>query len=133
MSRIDAAKFQVIPFKNGGRDFKGADCWGGTMLLFAEYGIPLPDFHISCFATESISSEIKKHWGKSWVKLEEPEEPCLVVLATNPDYPGLANHLGVYVGDDKFMHTLIHQNMHLDSIDHIYWKNKILGYFRYVG
>lgn len=123
-----------VPFKDKGRDKSGADCWGATMLVFDRFGIKLPDKLLSCFETDKINKEIDKDRGVDWMRLDEPEIPCLVVMkGIDPALPRACSHLGVFVGNGFFIHTMIKRNLLRERIDHPLFKNKIEGFYRYVG
>ena len=117
-----------IPFKNGGRDRSGADCWGLVMITFQEFGVTVPDFKISCFDTDVINSQVDIE-RQDWRPVRIPEVPCLVVMRIDPNLPMACNHLGVYVGSGRFIHTLKKQNSVMERINHPYYQRKIEGFY----
>ena len=132
MSNVDLDDLIGIPFLNRGRNIDGSDCWGVVMLIFARYGIQLPDIRVSCFDSLKINQKIDDQ-RTYWKRLDEPEEPCLVVLRTDPNNPRWCCHNGVYVGDGYFLHTFLKRNSCKEPINHIFWNKKIEGFYRYVG
>lgn len=136
-SNIDTSKFIGVPFVNGGRDFSGCDCWGMVRLVFQEYGIEVPDYKIHCMRSKAIGLQValemkaSKDGENRWERVNAPEEPCLVLMEHMPDIPGYINHLGVYVGGGKMIHTCLKQNCHIDSIDNMYWQSTIRGFYRW--
>jgi len=132
MSKVNLDDLIGIPFMDCGRNKDGADCWGITMLGFAKYGINVPDFLVSCFDSLKIHEEINSQ-RVHWELLKEPEEPCLVVLKVSSRLPMLCNHNGVYVGNGMFLHTFKKRNSVIEPINHMFWKNRIEGFYRYVG
>lgn len=134
---IDLRKFIGCPFKDGGRGEIDPvtrkplyDCYGLFREIYRELGIILPDYTISCFATEEIQKKFTREIG-GWEEMKEPEFPCAVALATNPDYPGLVCHFGVFIGDGKFIHTLRKTGSISSAVYDPIWKNKIKGYYRW--
>lgn len=122
-------KFIGKPFKDGGRGPE-YDCWGLVKAVFQEFGIKLPDYRISCFASEEINAKIAECRGQ-WRPLREPKVPCLVVLKADPDVPESCTHCGVYVAPGKFLHTLIKTGVIQTRTDHAYWKTRIEGYYEW--
>ena len=121
-----------IPFVDGGRDLKGCDCWGLTMLAFKRYGFDLPDFSISCFASGLIDGQVREQ-KRLWRKIDAPVDPCVVTFRIDPDVPDLVTHLGVYVGWGRFLHTMIKRNSVTERLDHPYFVNRIEGYYVFAG
>jgi len=132
MSKVNLDDLIGIPFLNRGRSICGADCWGVVMLTFAKYKITIPDFIVSCFDCLKINQMIDDQ-RKYWLSLDEPEEPCLVVLRTDSKNPKVCCHNGVYVGDGLFLHTFKKRNSCKEPINHLLWKKKIEGFYKYVG
>ncbi len=134
----DLRQFIGCPFKNGGRGEIDPvsrkpfyDCYGLFMAIYREYyGIDLPDFRISCFATDEIREQFEREVGK-WESLKTPSAPCAVALATSIPHPGMVCHFGVYVGDGKFVHTLRKTASIVSTVYDPIWKNKIKGYYRW--
>ena len=124
-----------IPFVDKGRDLNGCDCWGLVMLAFARYGVELPNYAISCFASGLIDSQIKSEQARNplWREVENPVAPCLVTLRTDPDAPDLVTHLGTYIGGGRFLHTMIKRNSVTERLDHPYFINRIEGYYVFAG
>jgi len=134
---IDLNKFIGCPFLNRGRGEPDPvtqkpfyDCYGLFMAIYREYGIDLPDFRISCFATDEIRQQFEKEVGK-WENLITPEVPCAVALATDPNYPGVVRHFGVYIGHGKFIHTLRKTGSVASTVYDPIWKNKIKGFYKW--
>jgi len=118
-------KFVGIPFKDGGRDKNGVDCWGLVKLMYKELGIDLPEFYIGAMQTLKIENALKSN-EKNWTKLSEPEAPCLVLI--NISCGVWADHVGFYIGDGKFLHCYRHTGVCIDRLNH--WKSRIIGYYK---
>lgn len=134
---MDLRKYIGCPFRNGGRGEidpasgkPSYDCYGLFMAIYREYGIELPDYRISCFATDEIRTQYEKEVGR-WEALEKPEAPCAVALATDSDHPGMVCHFGVYVGNGTFIHTLRKTASITSAVFDPIWKHKIKGYYRW--
>ena len=75
-----------------------------------------------------IQAEIDS--GK-WEQIDNPEPGCAVTIALDPNKPDLIQHLGVYVGDGKFIHIMQKTGVIVTRIDDIFFKRKIRGYYRW--
>jgi cell wall-associated NlpC family hydrolase len=81
------------------------DCEILVQKVFGRYNIDIPDYNMARSAINLYNAKeridlIKKEIAK-WTEIEEPEVPCLVALSRF----GHVTHVGVYVGDGKFIHT----------------------------
>ena len=116
-----------IPF-----EFGKTDCWWLVREVFSRYGIIIPDYSASRKAVADynllrISKEMEYH-KSFWVKIEEPEIPCIVALSLG--VPGFINHVGVYIGDGRFIHTTCMRGMVTNErIDTPIYRNK--KFYRY--
>ena len=121
-----------IPFEDGGRNEKGLDCWGLFMLAQKRFGNDVPDFKVSCFDAPSISAlaSSEQESGR-WERITEPEPGCAILFATDPRMPDMVNHVGVYLGDGKFLHTQKKVFSHTMRINDAYWSRKIRGFYRW--
>lgn len=85
-----------IPYKFGGRDWDGLDCYGLVKLVYGnEYGVQLPDW-----ATDQMSLRDNHQAIESvvcsgdWREIEEPQDGCFVICYRNQ----AAHHIGLYYG-----------------------------------
>lgn len=123
-------KYIGLPYKDGGRDTEGLDCWGLVRLVYKDkYEIDLPSFTNSYTTTndrEHLHELIARH-KEYWELTTEPEEGSVVlmrVLGTN-------THVGIYLGNSKFLHIRENTQAVVESIDSSTWKHRIIGYFKY--
>ena len=113
------------PFKDGARGPDAYDCWGLAMELFRRQGITLPEYPISAMATQMIALAMSTH-EHEWIKLAGPQPGCLVVISISCST--WANHVGVYIGDNKFIHCYRSTGVVVDHLSR--WQSRIAGYYR---
>ena len=117
-------------FKDGGRGDGFFDCWGLVKETFHRFGTELPDYKIHCHAAGEINAAIDGNRG-GWQEIPKEEienhVPCLVVMRFNQAH--FCNHVGVYLGNRRFIHIAEKMGVGLDSIDMPYWKRKIEGFY----
>lgn len=117
-----------VPFLDGGRDpARGLDCWGLVRAVFSRAGISLPDYQISCVEAARISLEIDAQ-RPTWARVE-PDSVLPALLAIRFNTVAVVNHTAVYLGGKKFIHTDSKRGVHLDRVDHPWWKRHIDGYY----
>jgi cell wall-associated NlpC family hydrolase len=126
-----------VPFVYGGRGKEGFDCWGLTIEVFRRFGIEIPDYQPACaalsesgFSTGNISAVITEKVVR-WQRIDEPEAPCLVIFHIDGNAPGMCNHLGVHIGDGKFVHTLFKRNACIERLSHPWFSRRREGFYRY--
>ena len=123
-----------IPFVDRGRDRNGMDCWGLALAAMRHFGKDVPDFDVSCFDTLSIHAIYdgqRARWA--WQKVEIPEPGDIAIMCLDPRYPEMVQHVGVYIGNGRVIHTLKKRESHLIRIDDSYWSLKIVKYYRWMG
>ena len=113
-----------IPFVDGGRDYHGLDCYGLVMLIYARMGILLNEYNIAANDLVNVNKELVNHQN-IWNKIENPEIGCVVLLSNGCSRS--ANHVGIYVGEDKFIHAYAYTGVCLSSLRR--WKAHIIGYY----
>ncbi len=120
--------FSTDPALAYGPDFYS--CHGLLVEVYQRFGIKLPRVNISVTACCEISNkEINRQKAEDWQEISKPEMPCAVLIkSTSLDF---ANHIGAYIGDYRMLHVTINHNVNVDRISN--WKNKIIGYYKYVG
>ena len=115
-----------IPFRDGGRGLSGLDCWGLACEVFRRYGIELPDYYISCEDASRINSQVESD-RRQWIRCAAPYPvPALVVMRFNSL---LCNHVGVYIGGGRMLHTARRTGARIERMDHIYWVRHIEGVY----
>ena len=130
MSKMD--KFIGIPFVNGGRDISGCDCFGLCMLIHEEFGINIPDFRVNARNGCAINEIFKGEQDNPlWIKIDKPDAPCVVTMCLGKDVGGMVTHVGTYVGNGMIIHTLDEGTSSVFKLNHMFFKNKITGFYKY--
>jgi predicted phage tail protein len=118
-----------IPWKKGGRDKTGFDCYGLAMEMFRRAGKDLPEYAYDEIDPERIDADFRAH---GFARLSRPEPFCLVSFTSVPPF---ASHMGVVLEDRKrFIH--VRRDSHgrplrscIERLDHPVWSRKIAGYW----
>lgn len=130
MPRFDYSDLLASPFVDGGRDVRtGLDCWGLVRICFARCGMELPDYLIGCMESERICLEMESA-RPQWVQADATTEkyiPALVVMRLAQ--VAMINHVGVYIGQGRFLHTERHKGVHIDRTDSAWWRRHIEGFY----
>lgn len=115
------------PFADGGTGPK-YDCWHLAMEVWLRLtGKELPDYRIPCHDSNQINAKIKAETATKYIKVLKPPIPALVVFKFNEAV--YANHIGVYLGNCRFIHTCEKSGAVIERLDHPYWKRVIQGFY----
>ena len=123
------------PFVRGGRDVKiGLDCQGLFLEAMRAFGNEVEDTDTAEYATEVVAGLISEaiENGK-WEKIDAPEEGCAVAIALDSIALDKTDHLGVFIGENKFIHILEKRGVVTNRIDDKFFRNKIRGFYRWIG
>ena len=115
-------------FEHGGRGPERFDCWGLCLEVCRRAGLAVPAFSSPPDRLPAIHREILR---RSWLfeRIERPEPFCLVTFAIRPPY---VTHVGVVMEDrTTFLHILKQSRVTRERLDHILWKKKIAGFYRW--
>lgn len=106
-------KYIGVQYKRGGISPVGFDCSGfvGYSIKKAT-GKSLPRTAAQMFLI-----------GK-YIKKSSLQKGDLVFFSNGKK---LASHTGIYVGNNKFIHSSSSKGVRIDSISSSYWKNKFIG------
>lgn len=101
-----------IPYKFGGDSPLGFDCSGYTMYVFKQHDISLE---------RTVDKQFMqgKKINKAELKIGD-----LVFFTT---YEKGASHVGIYVGDQKFIHASASKGVMISRLEDYYWKDRYIG------
>ncbi len=122
-----------IPFKDRGRGPGGFDCWGLVIdVLYRQFGVRgLPDYsdrYEQCSDGRAVL-EVFKEGLPLWREVPEARIGNLVMLKINRR----PVHCGIVVAPHTFLHALSGVGIVVEDLRSITWRNRIEGYYEYVG
>ncbi|MDE1339295.1 C40 family peptidase [Vibrio aestuarianus] len=107
--------WQGVPYQLGGNSKTGVDCSAFVQIAFRDvWQIPLPR------TTHSQSQTGRQ------VKYNSAQRGDLVFFKTSRT----TNHVGVYLGNKKFMHASTSKGVMISRIDNPYWASKFWQFRR---
>jgi peptidoglycan DL-endopeptidase LytE len=108
-----ARRMLEVPYRFGGTTLWGLDCSGFVQKTFAFFGLDLPHS-----AREQFREGLK-------VSKADLSPGDLVFFRTYAKY---ASHVGIYLGDNRFVHASSHdRKVTIDSLDEPYYMKHYLG------
>lgn len=107
-----AMEFLGRPYQWAGMGTHGFDCSGLISRVFAAFGRPLPH------------SSYRQYQAGRPVSRWELAPGDLVFFHT--DRPG-PSHVGIYVGDSRFIHASYSRGVMISSVDEPYFRDRYLG------
>jgi len=127
-------KYINLKYKHKGRDFDGVDCYGLVWLILKnELEIVLPEQEYTqkwYLEGKNYIVEISKDL-ENWSKISlEQLKPYDVILFYNSPNKIIVNHMGIFIGEDKFIHIDESHNSLLDRLNN-FWKSRIYTILRY--
>jgi sulfur carrier protein ThiS len=122
-------KYIGLPYLENGRTETGVDCWGLARLFYKDqFDIDLPSYSSEYDGGQdpAIISVVNAHID-NWEQLTTPNigDLCLFNILGEP------THVGIYVGDNKFLHSREGMDSVIESLDNIKWKNRFQGFYKY--
>lgn len=128
-------KYIDLPYKNLGRDKDGLDCFGLVRKIFLDVrNITLPDYTELKYDKEWYNKEedhIINNIDEHWFKVDPPFKvfDCFIFLDVGCNSK-IANHIGMYIGDGKFIHILENSKSRVDRLEG-YFSRKLYEARRY--
>jgi lipoprotein Spr len=118
VNRLLARAEELIgtPYRSGGTTTRGFDCSGFVNYLFKEEaGINLPR------SSRDLMRMAKQRVARADL---EPGD----ILLFNRNGRGRVSHTGIYLGDNRFIHSSSHRSggVRIDSLDSRYWSKSYL-------
>jgi cell wall-associated NlpC family hydrolase len=111
-----ALKFLGVPYVFGGTSTNGFDCSGYVQHVFAMLGISLPR-----------TADAQFDAGHRVVGGIKPGD--LVFFQT---YAAGASHVGIYLGNGKFVHASSSHGVTVSSLSDSYWSARFIGAKRFI-
>jgi hypothetical protein len=122
-------KYVGLPYKDNGRDTTGIDCWGLVRLYYKdELGIDLPSYtdeYEGPFDT-NVARAIN-HYKDNWEQTTTPGVGDIVLF----NIYGEPAHVGVYVGNNKFLHSREGKDSVIESLAGVQWNKRLAGIYKY--
>jgi len=121
-------KYIGVPYKPKGRDMSGLDCLGLLYLIY-EYDLclDLPDYDNYSHADNASIEQVFIDGVTRWQRIPAPEAGALVMLTIG----GHTTHLGIAVGEGKFIHCMEGVDCALDTFDSTRWRERIEGVYKW--
>ncbi|MEH6948683.1 NlpC/P60 family protein [Bacillus sp. JJ634] len=112
----EAKKVIGTPYSWAGSTPAGFDCSGLVYYAFKQAG----------YSISRHSSSTYYALGK---KVSSPQQGDLVFFATGSN-KSVVNHLGIYLGNNQFIHASSSKGVMISSVNDSYYKNRLIGYKR---
>ncbi len=108
----EAVAWLKTPYRRGGTSAKGMDCSGLTMTIYQNvFGIKLQR------SSKDISTKDVKDLSKDELKPGD-----LVFFGTSARKGKKVNHVGVFLGDHRFVHASCSNGVIISSLDEAYYR-----------
>jgi len=112
---MTAKKYIGVPHCMGGTTMKCIDCSGLLVAVFARYGIALPH-----------KSEEQARFGKVITGTDELIKGDLVFFIRTYRTSDFITHSGIYIGNNKFIHTSSSNGVTITLLSDPWWKEKFI-------
>lgn len=110
-----ARQYLGVPHCMGGTTMKCIDCSGLLVAVFAGHGIQLPH-----------NSEEQARYGRIIPGMEDLKKGDLVFFIRSYRTSHFITHSGIFLGDNKFIHTSSSNGVTITSLDDPWWKERYL-------
>ncbi len=108
-----AKKYIGVPYLWAGTTPEGFDCSGFTQYVFQQHGI-------------SLSRTTASQYLEGNFVAKSDLQPGDLVFFQNTYRPGIS-HVGIYMGDGKFIHSSSSQGVVISSMSNSYWAARYYG------
>lgn len=131
----DLSKYIGLEYGNLGRGPDKFDCIGLILEIYKnELGIELPDYTELQYDEDWYKEHdhIVDNIDKKWIEVKEPLEMFDILIFFGGCAKGVANHIGLYAGNGRFIHISSQYSSMLSRLDK-YWKSRLYKGLRYNG
>ena len=122
-------KYIGIPFKQKGYDFEGVDCFGLVHLfLKEEMGMEIPMFKQYDVFEDPIEVARQFNLNVPLIAGDVTTSPKFGDMALFK-FRGVANHIGIYVGNGRVLHAMRGTESACESINSVRLKGRLENYY----
>ncbi len=115
-----------------GLQFNTFNCYGLIQHIFKDkYNIEIPSLSPKSDQSKKVYLIYLQQVSDHWASVDTLQEGDVIAMAYLPKHPDVVQHFGIYIGNNKLIHTLDKINAHIVPIDHPTVKNTIRGYYRW--
>ena len=122
-------KYIGLRYLDNGRTESGVDCWGLARLFYKqEYNIDLPSYSEEYSGgTDARILQVVELYRDNWEESTTPDvgDLCLFNMLGEP------MHVGVYVGNNNFLHCRSGSDSVIESLSNLKWKNRFVAFYKY--
>ena len=111
----NARQYLGVPHCMGGTTMKCMDCSGLLVTVFASQGIQLPH-----------NSEEQARYGKIITGIADLRKGDMVFFIKSYKTSRFITHSGIFLGDNKFIHTSSTEGVTITSLDDPWWNERYL-------
>lgn len=109
----NARDYLGVPYRLGGTTTRAFDCSGFVQKVYKSVGIDLPR---TAREQYKVGREVER---------DEISHGDLVFFKNYSSYP---SHVGIYIGDNYFIHASIkNRKVRIDSLDETYYRKRFIG------
>ena len=110
-----ARKYIGVPHCMGGKTIKCMDCSGLLVTVFAKYKIYLPH-----------NSQEQARYGEIINEMDKLRKGDLVFFIRSYETNNFITHSGIYIGENKFIHTSSKKGVTITKLTDPYWNEKFI-------
>jgi len=122
-----------VPYVEGGRSWKGADCWGLVMLCYEHYfGITVPDYGDIVYHPKELPDSASKGLLEALPhsKFQPVERPkfgdwCLI------NVNGCPVHIGFMLNERDMIHSSAGKGVSVADVTSPQYNRRIYGFYRH--
>lgn len=122
--------FYRIPWKTGGRDKRGADCWGFIRLVALEVfgkNMPLLDEDYESIDNRKLLEDLIFQNSRYFKRVEQPEPGDVLLFKII----GHNSHVGIMLNNNDFAHMWHGTGVCVERFTGPQWLNRLQGFYRY--
>lgn len=125
-------RFVGIPFREGGRDLSGCDCWGLLWLVFRDLrGVELPSYcdRYVTFADRKAIADLIAGESEPWQEIQAGQEQPFDAVKVRR--AGLVAHVGLVVAPGLMLDVCAGTCSRIQRLGDAALRRRIAGFYRY--